>query len=706
MKIQHLAVIFVLIMIPIAFVLSNYIGTQITTIQMQAQFDTRLYNATHDAINAFQINTMNNKFSSISDSKIRDIYASVNTYYNSLSNVFRKDGYTTKDLHEFTPAVVYTLYDGYYIYGQYENTEKALEEDKEKSDAYGYALKPMIYYSCRYHKGNIYDVVVNYTLDNYITVMGQIGSETVTKSGYFINPSIITRSPTPGLANKIQTAYEDFMKPPDGNWEDSQAHQLRREKRVFDTQVYMQNVLGWDIGTQASGGIGNILNGIELYSPNGNITIQPEILSEYLLFSEKEYEPENPKEPKPKREAQKYQYVVYNGQKYYLERGDLKNNIDITSEENKSVRYFQYDTNYEKLYVTPPSATVATKDSNFWIWQYLEFCRVGDTLYSTAAIDYYLNAYIFSDWVNSAMSNISVEDASGITLVREGTDESPKIEIQYTTITFPSTLSNPYIFAASDTNDPEAEASNFQEHRRNVIRHSIETNLATAIANYNLHTTNAGYQYVLPVLNEEDWEKVTHHISMITFLQGMPINGYKYYNNYCVLTNNKNKEFVGKTDIYLKIQMEEEGKSEAYAQEKEFAAIYEQNQQKHLPGCMSLMAESEFKTYKWQGYNITDYMRQNVKLDENTIDFFYQHYDTSCYSCILGANSIYDTEEIFQGRLYRYEDGQKVKNATGSYETLKTSASDAQFEKIRTAFMTALAREKHILVKTMGYFGS
>ena len=81
MKLQHLAIIFVIIMLPISMVVTVYIQTQIDTISLQSKYSTELQTATHDAIKAFQLNTINNKYSSLSDSKIRDIEASINTFY-------------------------------------------------------------------------------------------------------------------------------------------------------------------------------------------------------------------------------------------------------------------------------------------------------------------------------------------------------------------------------------------------------------------------------------------------------------------------------------------------------------------------------------------------------------------------------------------------------------------------------------------------
>lgn len=121
MKLQYLAIICVLIIVPISMVMSTYIQNQIDAILLQAKYDSNLINATYDAVKAFQLNTVNNKYSGISNSKIRDIEASVNTFYNSLVTSMGEYVQSAEDLQDYTPALLYTLYDGYYIYTSYDN---------------------------------------------------------------------------------------------------------------------------------------------------------------------------------------------------------------------------------------------------------------------------------------------------------------------------------------------------------------------------------------------------------------------------------------------------------------------------------------------------------------------------------------------------------------------------------------------------------
>lgn len=217
MKIQSLAVIFIIIILPISMILTAYTKSQMQTLNLQITYDSRLKNATYDAIKAFQLNTVNSSTSDLANSKLRDIEASVNTFFNSVSKNFNMEGYNSDILKEYVPALVYTMYDGYYIYSPFTNK---LDDTKDKQNPYDEnsdslvsdkdilgdiennpyvtytdgqrvsELKPYIYYSCRYSRGDL-NVVINYSLDNYIAVRGKKGNQSINISGYVINPDNI-----------------------------------------------------------------------------------------------------------------------------------------------------------------------------------------------------------------------------------------------------------------------------------------------------------------------------------------------------------------------------------------------------------------------------------------------------------------------------------------------------------------------------------
>ena len=565
MKIQYIAVIFVVIILPIAMVMSSYIGSQIDTITLQTEYNTKLTEATYDAIKAFQINTVNNRYSTVSDSKIRDIEASINTFYSSLSN---NEYLSREELQMYVPALVYTLYDGYYIYTKYNNMypEKGEMIYTNANDAEAnFGLKPYIYYSCRYNNGSV-DFVVNYTLDNAITIYGTAANgKYITKSGYLINPNYVT----------VKNYGDDPMK--------------------------------WSL----------------TYNNNSNapVTIERELLLEHLLFSDET--------------SGDYSYLTYNGQKIYYDK-----------ERNE---YFTYQ-NYAKQYIT-------SSKSNEELITYLRD-RTASVLYSTSAFEYYYNAKIFSEEVAELTKTVSQKNA---------------IDANGKELKFGVDTGTGKIFVANEDNDPLMSDSIFNENRMQVIKKSIESNLVAAIANYNIYSSNS-YEFSLPILQETDWEKITNNVSVISLLQGLPI-GYKYYNNYCVLTNNSNEETVKKENIYI---ITENAGAREY----------------HLVGCKHLIEDST-ETITATAYSNLSFLRQTVRKAENNYLWFYpQNRDgktiTACYNCIVNSTDVYSTEQILKGKITE-------KNGDTGQEELKYDTTNSRLKRIRELYIRALARERNDL---------
>ena len=562
MKLQHLAIIFVIIMLPISMVISEYVQTQIDTISLQTQYNSKLQTATYDAIKAFQLNTLNNKYSSVSDSKIRDIEASISTFYNSLGTELGASGYDKESLQQFIPAIVYTMYDGYYIYGKYYND--AIKD-------YQYGLRPYVYYSCRYVKGNN-DFVVNYTLDNSITIYGKVVNENgvaeyVTKSGTLINPSLVT----------------DI-----------------KEKSL---------------------------------NYNG-IVIEPEILSEQLIILSDSGNP-------IKKE---YEYTVYNNQKIYL---DKENN-----------EYFRY-VNNQKQYITESDSN---KDEKVFLknWTY------DGHLHCNSAIEYYANAYNFSTWVDSNLSGITqanAVDAEGNKI----TDFAIK------------TGDNEYIFKLNDNNNPMLDSSTFNQNRISVIRRTLQTTLNSAIANY---SSSANYEFVMPVFTEEDWDKLVNNISVASFMQGIPI-GAKYYNNYCIITNNKNKEVVTKDSIYI------------ITDDQDNQNVMDTLNQAHRAASKDVI---DNKKNVIGAYRNIDFEAQTVVGNENYT--YYPHANERCYECLVNIAETYNIDDIISGEIKKYN------KDTDAYEKDISLTNSGAFIKLRKIYLTALARERQNLYKTNDYFGT
>lgn len=545
MKLQHIIIIFLIIIVPIVLVLSAYINSNIKTIKNQTAYKSSLINSTYDSIKAFQLNTANNMYSTISNSKIRDIEAAINVFYSSLATSLGTSGYSQDDLKSYVPSIIYTLYDGYYIYSKYYDT---VEKD------YKYGLKPFISYSCRYVKGSNYDFVVNYTLDNTITIIGKVNGEYVTKTGHL------------------------------------------------------------------------------LYLKDNNDKPDKEILKENLITLGNDNKQES---------KEKYEYTIYNSQKIYKEPNEDK--------------FFFYSSEYKKDYISNQNVLSNVKAST----------SDDGHLYSTSAKKYYTEAIEFTDWVNKNLSDITQEDA---------VDASGKKQID----DFATNTGNEKIFKISKTNNPLATSSTFNEHRMNVIRKSLEDNVTKAIAAFSKHST-IQYQFAMPKLTEDEWYKIENNVCIITFLQGLPIGG-KMFNQYCVVSNDTNKETVGNNSVY----------------------IIDTTGEYHKPGCKTLIKRlannnanilqaypsSEFKVKKISltGADLNAHTQITDSTD-GLYAYFYPEEYTACYDCIVTASNVYSTDDIINDKV-KDNEGNKI-NITN----------------IRTIYLTALARSRYDLYLTNGYFG-
>lgn len=189
MKLQNFTVIFVIILIPIILLMSMYITNGIKTIKYQSLYDAGLLNATHDAIYAFEQNTSNDEFSGNPEIKRDILKSSVKMFEKSLSNACNVSSYSTDEIEEYIPAIVFGMYDGFYMYAPSYNSI---------TGKYEHSLKNYVYYSETLEgKGKDgSDVVITYSLDNYITVAGNFGHGYEIKKGYLmqINSSNINQS--------------------------------------------------------------------------------------------------------------------------------------------------------------------------------------------------------------------------------------------------------------------------------------------------------------------------------------------------------------------------------------------------------------------------------------------------------------------------------------------------------------------------------
>ena len=531
MKLQSLAIIFVIIILPISIIMSAYVQTQIDTMVMQTNYDTQLSNATYDAIKAFQLNQLNSNTRNVSSERIRDIEASITSFYNSLGTNFGTSGANAEDLSLYIPALVYTLYDGYYIYSAYDN----IAENPTKLEQ---GLKPYVYYSARYTRGFV-DIVVNYTLDNYVTIYGtdKNGNYGV-YGGYLIDPNSVF---------------------------------LSGGKPTYKT-------------------------------PSGvNVTIEPETLTEVSGESYKT--------------NQLVEYVYFK---------DEDNNVSKAYKASGNTWFMYNIDGTNKIDVTDKVKA-----------------QLGNNPKDTSAITYYNEAKTFTQLVQDKFGDITLDDIL-LDPKDSASNESLKRDVGITS----TNKSEPLFKNYSGTNSPENVDSTFYQHKRAIIRNSIQTNLSAAIASYNAVAGGIGsgstFAYKMPTLKESEWDLILNNTSLISFMQGLPLKS-KYYMGYNVVVNNQNREYVDPDLIYL------------------------------VDGEVFHDVRHAANTYGMMGYRNIDFKRMKILNNDGNPEYYYPQKQTGDYECIVTSSGNVRTKE------------QVLQEPGNGY--------------IRQAYYTALGRERYATYK-------
>ena len=580
MKLQNMSVIFIVIIIPIILVISYYIGLEIKTITAQNNYNTRLQTAVKDSIQALEINTVewNSETSKLADSRRRDVQAAINTFTTSLANSMGMSGASKERMQAYLPAIAYTMYDGYYIYSASLVNKQQIDSDGKPSfddttgqpvtetATYEYVLKPYTPYSARYVNGNI-DITVNYTLDNYIKIYGTIDnwSSSISKEGYLVNPSEIT-----GITNGNITGIK---------------------------------YKGSDIGPE---------NLTEYVYVGGSVLSYPYI-----------YDQNNNK-------------LYWDGNKFFEVS---KNHTKVFLPEQKAVGTSEFKQFNRFRKISVPQVNATGDVTSITLWQVLNPTTIGGTstpgkiytydsstnsfievtgysinlIEDYSAINYCIESYIFTQWVNNNLNsitagNMQVLDTSDTTVKNLSSISSYD---KYNHVETDDT-----IFSISGSNNPDPEnkeaysESIFAKHKKDVIINTVEANLAQATEQ--AQQNNVDYEYRLPIISYNEWEQALENISIIAYMQGIPL-GLKYYNSYAIATSTLNKEYVDPNEIYFS------GTNDEYY---------------HRLTC------EEATGSNYTGYRSIDYVQKIYKDSAGDRKAYYKHAadgtsELSCYYCLV-----------------------------------------------------------------------
>jgi len=193
-----------------------------------------------------------------------------------------------------------------------------------------------------------------------------------------------------------------------------------------------------------------------------------------------------------------------------------------------------------------------------------------------------------------------------------------------------------------ESKDPESEDSVIVRHKREIIKQTLISNLSQSITSY---SRNSEGEYKLPVLTETDWDNVLRNVSIITFVQNIPI-GMKYYNNYAIATSTGNKEYTNPDEIYLT------SSSDTYY---------------HLPYCSHFNANDSI-----MGYKNIDYVIQSYEGEDETNNYYYKHSNIAneaCYYCLV-QRDLYNDEGLSDDEWNKHEKAYKIALARERYRNI------------------------------------
>ena len=658
MKLQSFGIIFALVALPLILVLTYYIQLQVDSIEIQSQYDTQLLDSTYDAMSSFEINTANEDLSSVSDSLRTIIEASANVFMNTLATNFGMSNASKSYVEQNIPALLYTLYDGYYIYAptkvptvltKSDGTAVAVGDLGVTVNADGtYSYEEIDEESAEWlalsdaEKLNRYVKYDDLKPLNKTEDYGQLLYETNADGRYTANIGDAT------IKNKnVLKSYMPFS--------------ARYKQELNGKEADLTVVYTLDNYMTIEGSIGD-----EYYTKSGYLISEDSV---------KVYIDDDPNI-----------ILNYNQEdaKELIESGAHKVKVEIAGEGNSSfeigigdsAQVLQEKINTENTNLDNAQNDLAEKiailtdDEKNTLRNTISNCHknLNDYQYRLDLISaavYYAKAEIFSEWIYNYVGDLrenSLIEISGQTYESiKGIEE----------ITYDFSASDAKIFnVVGETVTGKTEIaidSTFYTHKINVIRNSIQYNLNLAMSTYNMNSSEA-YSYSMPVMTNDEWQQILSNVSIVSFMQGMKC-GLKTYNNYMIVSSTNNEIVTLPENIY-------------YVNKDNFN---DENTEYHSINCQKLMDnDSVYNPVGTGGSGYTEYMSfasKEVKYDKiyykyNTIlPYKYDHKNLACYDCVNDGN--YNTTNIFD----------------------ETNPDYNRFANLRRAYYIAVAKERNNIYK-------
>ena len=484
MKLQGMTIVYVLIILPIFFVVSIVISTQIQIINARLDYDKKVLGAAQDAIKSFEINTANEEFSKVSDVLRSIVEASVNVFKDSLGTKLGMSNVSKQYIDTFFPLSVFTLYDGYYI-------TSPINEPVTENNSKGNAI-------------HIDDPEAqSYTVNQNNT---EVTNVNIDKTKTSIGPQITTGATSGTQKFSGTNSYKPivFETPEGGNKYTTDA-----EKAKTKTRHVLKNYIPYSSRYKLNGSGSDYIfinytidNYIAIYGKKNNMTFNK---AGYLL-------------------DKNTTATLTNGTSSNI----LSKFVNLNADSGTDKQIDELIDEARKI----PGTKIVLKVQNEQIVRRSSQENVRQKIVDTTdlndivalnnykskrayadqqinAIKYYLKAVRFSKWVydnfSSLKENDIIEDQATETIVKKFPDY------------FESNKTDKQIFG-----DKVLEGdSTFNEHKRKVIKNNIQYNLIMAAINYNRQKFGDNPEFKMPRITEPDWEKIIERISFVVFAEGL-----------------------------------------------------------------------------------------------------------------------------------------------------------------------------------------
>jgi len=583
-------------MLPLAVILSTYMQLQIDVVIAKEDLSTKLLDSAYDGILSFEINSLS--IDNVTGASIKGYVSSaVNTFFDTMSINMGASGGTKLDVQSYVPAILFTSYDGYYIYSPVKTSKAKINMTAATSgnmyENYGVASETpldgeddgIVHGNGRSSGGEV--ELEGASGSGSVTAVTGVGdntkyddssSRTKISYNYMVKPFIYYSA---HYVDNVTNNYDVVV-----NYSMDNHIALFAKYKSTDGNIRYATKSGYLIKIRDEGAtkdriqisnsskffVTGALNTLDVpagTNPEEDFEIPYSSLNIddwVTLFECKDanYHGQNSAGNKVVRNNEdKEVYEVdesrmgsftKNGYEYII-RGRLYN----LQQQPKVDKYSEMTTasvGYDKGGEAIIEYTLERekKDGR----TYVDLTVDGKKITDRDAKEYYLKAYFFSKWVYSELGpgprsnskvqlnkidNIYINEQDGDVQWRtaqtlsgnQGIDESAE-----------ASKNDTYLFDIYQT-DPEAEESIFNQHRRQVIQNSIQYNLNSAISTYNdLYKDTLDFS--MPVLSANDWDNILDKVSFVVFMQGVPIGG-STWGDYAIATSTNNRLFVNKNNL-------------------------------------------------------------------------------------------------------------------------------------------------------------